>query len=82
MVANLHYRFPVRSAEGHQPEVAKNDAIVKNKNLLKKNPYTYIQPEHVKSLEAGYKGLFAEGRIFAEADFYFKIIVPLLHRQI
>ncbi len=48
----------------------KNVAIEKNKSILKKNPYTYIQPEHVNSFEAGYKGLFAKGRIFAEADFY------------
>ena len=50
--------------------MAKNAAIEKNKGLLKKNPYTYIEPEHVNSLEAGYKGLFAKGRIFAEADVY------------
>ena len=50
--------------------MAKNAAIDKNKAILKKNPYTYIQPEHVNSFEAGYKGLFAKGRIFAEADFY------------
>src|SRR5688572_15610050 len=47
--------------------MAKNAAIEKNKGLLKKNPYTYIEPEHVNSLEAGYKGLFAKGRLFAEA---------------
>jgi iron complex outermembrane receptor protein len=50
--------------------MTKNAAIEKNKSLLKKNPYTYIQPERVSSFEAGYKGLFAKGRIFAEADFY------------
>jgi outer membrane receptor protein involved in Fe transport len=48
----------------------KNAAIDKNKAILKKNPYTYIQPERVNSFEMGYKGLFAKGRIFAEADFY------------
>ena len=31
--------------------LSKNDAIVKNENLLTKNPYTYIQPEHVESLK-------------------------------
>ena len=50
--------------------MAKNPAIEKNKGLLKKNPYTYIEPEHVNSVEGGYKGLFAKGRIFAEADVY------------
>jgi outer membrane receptor protein involved in Fe transport len=51
--------------------LSKNDAIVKNENLLVKNPYTYIQPEHVESFEAGYKGLYAGGKIFVDVDFYF-----------
>jgi outer membrane receptor protein involved in Fe transport len=46
-------------------------AIGKESSLLKKNPYTYIQPEHVNSIEGGYKGIFAEGKIFIDADFYF-----------
>ncbi len=49
----------------------KNDAILKNKGLLKKNPYTYIKPENIKSIEAGYRGLFAEGKFNIDADFYF-----------
>ena len=51
--------------------LSKDDAIIKNENLLVKNPYTYIQPEHVESFEAGYKGLYAGGRIFVDVDFYF-----------
>ncbi len=51
--------------------MSKNAAIEKNKALLKKNPYTYIEPERVNSFEAGYKGLFAKGRLFIDADFYF-----------
>lgn len=50
--------------------LTRNEAIVKNKSLLKKNGYTYIKPEHIQSLEAGYKGMFAGGRIFVDADFY------------
>ena len=50
--------------------LSKNAAIEKNKSLLKKNPYSYIKPEHVSSFEAGYKGLFAKGKLFAEADIY------------
>jgi outer membrane receptor protein involved in Fe transport len=46
-------------------------AILNNQSLLKKNPYTYIKPEHVNSIEGGYKGLFAEGKLFVNADFYF-----------
>lgn len=50
--------------------MSKNAAIEKNKSLLKKNPYTYIKPEQVNSFEAGYKGLFAKGKLFVDADFY------------
>jgi len=46
-------------------------AIERNKSLLKKNPYTYIKPEHVNSIEAGYKGVFIGGRMFVDADLYF-----------
>ncbi|HEY8916775.1 MAG TPA: TonB-dependent receptor [Chitinophaga sp.] len=46
-------------------------AIEKNQGLLKKNPYTYIKPEHVRSIEGGYKGLFLKGRLFVDADLYF-----------
>ena len=51
--------------------VSKNDAIVKNKGLLKKNRYTYIQPERIRSFEAGYKGIFWGGRIYIDLDLYF-----------
>jgi outer membrane receptor protein involved in Fe transport len=51
--------------------LTKNNAILKNKGLLKKNPYTYIKPENIKSFEAGYRALFAEGKLFLDADFYF-----------
>lgn len=55
----------------NQNGLSKNDAIIKNKGLLKKNPYTYIKPEHIKSFEAGYKGVYAGGKIFMDVDFYF-----------
>jgi len=51
--------------------LSQSAAIEKNKSLLIRNPYTYIKPEHVNSIEGGYKGLFAGGRIFIDADFYF-----------
>ena len=51
--------------------LSKNAAIANNKGLLKKNPYTYILPEHIKSFEAGYKGLYAKGKIYIDADVYF-----------
>ncbi len=51
--------------------LAQGAAIEKEKGLLKKSPYTYIQPEHVRSFEAGYKGLFAAGKVFVDVDFYY-----------
>jgi iron complex outermembrane receptor protein len=51
--------------------MSQSAAIQKNKSLLKKNPYTYITPEHVNSVEGGYKGLFAGGKIYIDVDFYF-----------
>jgi len=50
--------------------LTQNQAIEKNKGLLKKNPYTYIKAEHVKSMEIGYKGIFDEGRFFIDAEAY------------
>ena len=46
-------------------------AIVKNAGLLKKNPYTYIQPEQIKSIETGYKGIYNGGKISIDVDVYF-----------
>lgn len=50
--------------------LSRNAAIEKNKLLLKKNPYSYIRPEHVNTFEAGYKGIFFKGKLFVEADIY------------
>jgi iron complex outermembrane receptor protein len=46
-------------------------AAVKNKNLLVKNDYRYIQPESVNSVEAGYKGFLFARRVFVDAEVYY-----------
>eukprot|EP00388_Colpodella_angusta_P001952 GDKJ01006106.1.p1 GENE.GDKJ01006106.1~~GDKJ01006106.1.p1 ORF type:complete len:871 (-),score=119.27 GDKJ01006106.1:607-3219(-) len=46
-------------------------AVVKNKGLLKKNDYGYIQPESVNSFEIGYKGLWFDKRLYVDVDFYY-----------
>ena len=51
--------------------MTQDNAIRNNQSLLKKNPYTYTRPEHVNSVEGGYKGVFAEGKLYVDADFYF-----------
>lgn len=53
-------------------------AIEKNKGLLKKNDYTYLQPEQVKGIEAGYRGSFAENKISIDVDFYYNIYRNLM----
>lgn len=51
--------------------ITKNASIEKNKGLLQRNSYSYLKPEHVRSFEAGYKGLFLNNRLFADVDFYY-----------
>ncbi|QJW89854.1 TonB-dependent receptor [Spirosoma taeanense] len=48
-------------------------AIQKNKGLLRTNPYSYLQPERVNSFEVGYKGLLFRQRLYVDADFYYTI---------
>ncbi|MBB6111594.1 iron complex outermembrane recepter protein [Mucilaginibacter lappiensis] len=48
-----------------------NAAIEKEKGLLKKNQYTYLQPEHINSFEAGYKSILFDGQLSVDADFYY-----------
>ncbi|WDF77208.1 TonB-dependent receptor [Mucilaginibacter sp. KACC 22773] len=46
-------------------------AIEKEKGLLVKNHYSYLQPEHINSFELGYKGLFLARTLKVDADFYY-----------
>lgn len=46
-------------------------AIDQNKAMLKKNPYTYLKPEYVRSFEIGVRGLALKKRLFIDADFYY-----------
>ncbi|UYZ63763.1 TonB-dependent receptor [Hymenobacter weizhouensis] len=47
-------------------------AIEQNRGLLRRNPYTYLRPEHVRALEVGYKAaLLPGGRLLLDADFYY-----------
>jgi outer membrane receptor for ferrienterochelin and colicin len=55
-----------------------NDAIVKEQGLLKKNPYTYLQPENVVSFEAGYRSLLFEDRLKIDVDFYYNTYKNLM----
>ncbi|MEN2415812.1 TonB-dependent receptor [Flavobacterium mesophilum] len=46
-------------------------AIEKNKNMIQKNPYTYLEPEFVKSFEVGFRGITLNRNLFIDADFYY-----------
>lgn len=58
--------------------IALNDAITKHQGLLKRNPYTYIEPEFVKCIEAGYRGVFWKGKLSVDIDFYYNIYENLM----
>lgn len=50
-----------------------NQAIEKNKNILKKNTYTYLNPETVRTFEFGYQGQWLNRRIVIDIDLYYNI---------
>ncbi|MBX0289166.1 TonB-dependent receptor [Hymenobacter sp. HSC-4F20] len=52
--------------------LSRSQAIARNQGLLVKNTYTYLRPEHIKSLELGYKAaLLPGGRLLTDVDFYY-----------
>ncbi|MEY4660828.1 MAG: hypothetical protein RLZZ42_780, partial [Bacteroidota bacterium] len=46
------------------------EALQRNKTLLKQNPYTYLQPEKVRSIEIGFRQQLMQGRLMIDADAY------------
>jgi iron complex outermembrane receptor protein len=46
-------------------------AIDKNKGMIQKNPYTYLEPEFVRSFEFGFRGIALNKSLFIDADFYY-----------
>jgi outer membrane receptor protein involved in Fe transport len=55
-----------------------SDAVVRNKNLLRKNPYTYLEPEQVTSFEAGYRATLLGGKLSLDLDVYYNIYRNLM----
>jgi iron complex outermembrane receptor protein len=58
--------------------MTQDDAIKTEELLLKKNPYTYLQPEHVTSFEAGYRSSLFNQRLKLDLDFYYNIYKNLM----
>lgn len=48
-----------------------NQAMEKNQGLLRRNNYSYLKPEEVKGVEAGYRTEVMDGKLTLDADFYF-----------
>jgi len=46
-------------------------AIQKEAGVLVQSTYDYIQPEHINSFEAGYKGILFDNKLFVDVDYYF-----------
>jgi outer membrane receptor protein involved in Fe transport len=53
-------------------------AVEKNRGLLKRNNYTYLQPEKVKGGEAGYRGSFLHNSLQVDVDFYYNVYRNLM----
>ncbi|WP_151086206.1 TonB-dependent receptor [Hymenobacter baengnokdamensis] len=54
------------------PAQTRAQAIAANQSLLVKNPYTYLRPEYIRSLEMGYKAALGPGgRLLVDVDFYY-----------
>ena len=51
--------------------LTQSQAIEKNKNTIQKNPYTYLEPEFVKSFEFGFRGMALNRNLYIDADFYY-----------
>ena len=51
--------------------ISQADAIQKEAGLLTQSTYNYIQPEHINSFEAGYKGVLFDNKLFVDIDYYF-----------
>ncbi|MEJ1240951.1 TonB-dependent receptor [Chryseolinea sp. T2] len=55
-----------------------NNAIVQEQGLLAENPYTYLEPERVRSLEAGYRAVMLDNRLTIDVDAYYNIYDNLI----
>ncbi|MCB2408716.1 TonB-dependent receptor [Hymenobacter lucidus] len=54
------------------PAQKQSQAIAQNQRLLQRNPYTYLRPERIRSLEMGYKAaLLPGGQLLLDVDFYY-----------
>lgn len=48
-------------------------ALEKNKGLLQRSAYTYLKPESMHSVEAGYRTMLLKRRLFVDVDLYYNL---------
>ncbi|MDF2191529.1 TonB-dependent receptor [Paraflavitalea sp. CAU 1676] len=53
-------------------------AVVKNQALLVRNSYTYIRPEEIHGIEAGYRASLLKNRLIMDVDFYYNVYHHLM----
>ncbi|MEJ7677128.1 MAG: TonB-dependent receptor [Segetibacter sp.] len=58
--------------------LSSEQAVEKNKQLLKRNDYTYLKPEEVNGIEAGYRGSWWKDKLNIDVDFYYNIYHNLM----
>ena len=51
--------------------LTQSQAIDKNKGTIQKNPYTYLEPEFIRSFEFGFRGITLKKSLYIDADFYY-----------
>ena len=49
--------------------LTQQQAIDKNSTLLKRNTYTYLQPEQMHSFETGYRSILLNNKLFVDVAF-------------
>ena len=53
--------------------ITKNTAIKNQTGLLVKSTYDYLKPEHLNTVELGYKGILLDSKLFVDVDYYFNL---------
>jgi iron complex outermembrane receptor protein len=61
------------NADQNNNGLSQTAAIQKDAHLLVQSSYNYIQPEHINSFEAGYKGVLLDNKLFVDIDYYFSV---------
>lgn len=53
--------------------MSEREAVTKNQALLIRNTYTYLQPERINAVDAGYKGFWFNNLLYVDVEMYFNV---------